>query len=159
MPQESERCGRRNPTKGKASIMQVRSSAENLVKKLRLRAPRLNNMNKETRRHRRILRHKRVRAKITGNALKPRLVVFRSNKHLYIQLIDDEKNKVLAAVSDLKIRSKKKGVELAKVVAHTMAEKAREHDVKKIVFDRGGYKYHGQIKVLAEELRAQGITF
>ena len=116
-------------------------------------------MNKETRRHRRILRHKRVRAKITGNALKPRLVVFRSNKHLYIQLIDDEKNKVLAAVSDLKMKSKKRGVELVKDLAGTMASKAKEKEVQKIVFDRGGYKYHGQIKVLAEELRAQGITF
>ena len=116
-------------------------------------------MNKETRRHRRILRHKRVRAKITGNVLKPRLVVFRSNKHLYIQLIDDEKNKVLAAVSDLKMKSKKRGVELVKDLAGTMASKAKEKEVQKIVFDRGGYKYHGQIKVLAEELRAQGITF
>lgn len=116
-------------------------------------------MIKETRRHRRILRHARVRAKIAGNAMRPRLVVFRSNKHLYVQLIDDEKNKVLAAVSDLKIKSKKKGVGLAKVVAQMMAEKTREKKVQKIVFDRGGYKYHGQIKVLAEELRAQGITF
>lgn len=116
-------------------------------------------MIKETRRDRRIARHARVRAKIAGNAMKPRLVVFRSNKHLYVQLIDDEKNKVIAMVSDLKITSKKKGVELVKAVAQMMAEKAKERKVQKIVFDRAGYKYHGQIKVLAEELRAQGITF
>jgi len=91
--------------------------------------------------------------------MKPRLVVFRSNKHLYVQLIDDEKNRVLASSSDLKIKSRKRGVELAKAVARMMAEKAKERKVQKIVFDRGGYKYHGQIKVLAEELRAQGITF
>jgi len=116
-------------------------------------------MIQETRKHRRRVRHARVRAKIAGNAMKPRLAVFRSNKHLYVQLIDDEKNKVLAAVSDLKIKSKKKGVELVKVVAQMMAEKAKERKVQKIVFDRGGYRYHGQIKVLAEELRAQGIAF
>ena len=116
-------------------------------------------MMKETRNQRRIVRHARVRAKIAGNATKPRLVVFRSNKHLYVQLIDDEKNKVLAAVSDLKMKLKKKGVERAKELAGMMAEKAKKHEVKKIVFDRGGYKYHGQIKVLAEELRAQGIIF
>lgn len=106
-----------------------------------------------------MVRHARVRAKIAGNAAKPRLVVFRSNKHFYVQLIDDEKNKVLAAVSDLKMKSKKKGVERARDLAAMMAEKAKEKKVQTIVFDRGGYKYHGQVKVLAEELRAQGITF
>ena len=116
-------------------------------------------MAKETRRHRRILRHARVRAKIAGSALKPRLVVFRSNKHLYVQLIDDETHRVLAAASDLEIKTKKKGVELAKAIAQTMAEKVKKHEVKKIVFDRGGYTYSGQIKVLADELRAQGIIF
>ncbi|HEY4509827.1 MAG TPA: 50S ribosomal protein L18 [Candidatus Paceibacterota bacterium] len=116
-------------------------------------------MIKETRRKRRILRHARVRAKIAGNATKPRLVVFRSNKHLYVQLIDDEKNMVLAAVSDLKLKSKKRGIERVKDLAAAMAGKAKEKAVQKIVFDRGGYKYHGQIKVLAEELRAQGIIF
>lgn len=105
------------------------------------------------------MRHARVRARIAGNTSRPRLVVFRSNKHLYVQLIDDENNKVLAAVSDVKMKSKKKGVENAKELAGMMAEKAKAHKVKKIVFDRGGYKYHGHIKVLAEELRAQGITF
>lgn len=91
--------------------------------------------------------------------MKPRLVVFRSNKHLYAQLIDDEKSQVIAAVSDMKIKSKKKGTELTKEVARMMAEKAREHKVEKIIFDRGGYKYHGQLRVLAEEMRAQGIKF
>ena len=116
-------------------------------------------MMKETRKQRRIVRHARVRAKIVGNAIKPRLAVFRSNKHLYVQLIDDEANKVLAAASDLKMKSKKRGVALAKELALSMAEKVKERGVQKIVFDRGGYTYHGQIKGLAEELRAQGIIF
>lgn len=116
-------------------------------------------MNKKTRNEKRIVRHRRVRAKIAGSASKPRLAVFRSNKHLYVQLIDDDKNRVLAAVSDLKVKSKKKGVELVKEIAHMMAAKAKECKVEKVVFDRGGYKYHGQIKVLADELRAQGIAF
>jgi len=116
-------------------------------------------MTKQTRNRRRILRHARVRAKIAGNASKPRLVVFRSNKHLYVQLVDDEKNQVIAAVSDMNIQPKKKGVQLAKAVAQMMASEAKARKVEKIGFDRGGYKYHGQIKVLAQELRAQGITF
>ncbi len=113
----------------------------------------------ETRNQKRIVRHRRVRAKIASNANRPRLAVFRSNKHLYAQLIDDEKNQVIAAVSDLKVKSKKRGVELAKEIANMMAAKMKEHKVEKIVFDRGGYKYHGQIKVLADELRALGIVF
>lgn len=116
-------------------------------------------MTKETRNTRRIVRHARVRARIEGSASKPRLAVFRSNKHLYVQLIDDEKNRVIASASDLKIKSKKKGVELVKEIAQMMASKVKDHKVEKIVFDRGGYKYHGQIKVLADELRAQGIVF
>ena len=116
-------------------------------------------MTKVTRQERRIVRHRRVRAKISGTASKPRLSVFRSNKHLYAQLIDDEKHQVIAAVSDLKIQSRKSGMELVKEVAHMMAAKAKERKVEKVVFDRAGYKYHGQIKVLADELRAQGIAF
>ena len=68
--------------------------------------------------------------------MKPRLVVFRSNKHLYVQLVDDEKNKVLAAVSDLKLKSKKRGVELARDLAILMAVKAKEKEVQKIVLSQ-----------------------
>ncbi len=116
-------------------------------------------MTKMTKRERRIVRHKRVRAKMSGSAVKPRLSVFRSNMHLYVQLIDDEKNKVIAAESDRNIKTEKKGIAIAKEVGKRLAQKAKEQNIEKIVFDRGGYKYHGQIKVLAEELRAQGLTF
>lgn len=116
-------------------------------------------MTKETRSDRRILRHRRIRAKIVGSAERPRLLVFRSNKHLYVQLVDDEKNIVIAAESDRDAKTEKKGIEVAKEVAKRIAQKAKEQKIGKIVFDRGGYKYHGHIKVLAEELRAQGIVF
>ncbi|MEK7542440.1 MAG: 50S ribosomal protein L18 [Patescibacteria group bacterium] len=116
-------------------------------------------MTKTTRKDKRIQRKKRIRAKIAGNATKPRLVVFRSNKHLYAQLIDDEKGQVLAASSDVKIKSEQKRTNIAKEVAKNIAEKAKEQKIGNIVFDRGGYKYHGQVKVLAQELRKQGIAF
>ena len=87
------------------------------------------------------------------------MVVFRSNKHLYVQLIDDQKNQVIASSSDRKIKSKKKGVEMAQEIGKLIAAKIKERNIEKIVFDRGGYKYHGQIKALAEEIRGRGITF
>ena len=116
-------------------------------------------MIKNTRSSRRRARHRRVRAKIVGSLARPRLSLFRSNKHLYVQLIDDEKGRVLASASDVKTKSQKRGVELAKEIGRQIAQKAEEQKIKKIVFDRSGYKYHGQIKVLAEEMRAQGVTF
>lgn len=106
-----------------------------------------------------MLRHRRMRAKIAGSAGKPRLSVFRSNKHLYVQLIDDEQGRVLAAASDRELTSKKKGVELAKEMGRLIAQEIKERKIEKIVFDRTGYKYHGQIKALAQEMRAQGIPF
>ncbi len=111
------------------------------------------------RKNKRIQRHKRIRAKLLGTAKQPRLVVFRSNKHVYAQLVNDEKGLVLAASSDAKTKSKQKKAEKAKEVAKDIAEKAGKLKIEKIVFDRGGYKYHGQVKVLAEELRAQGMKF
>jgi len=113
----------------------------------------------QTKKTQRTFRHKRVRAKITSLTTRPRLVVFRSNKHMYAQLIDDEKNQVIVASSDLKIKSKKKGTEMAKEIGKLIAAKIKERKIEKIVFDRGGYKYHGQVKALAEEVRLSGIIF
>lgn len=108
-------------------------------------------------------RHRRVRAKISGNSSRPRLCIFRSQKHIYAQLIDDQKGKVLAATSDLELKSKKekKGGKsfLAFEVGKMIAEKAKKLNVKKAVFDRGGYKYHGRIKSLEEGARKGGLNF
>jgi len=110
----------------------------------------------------RIRRHKRVRAKVFGTAQVPRLCVFRSNKHIYAQLIDDEKGKTLVAASDLEIKYKKKKItknEKALEVGKLIAKKAMEKKIKKVVFDRGGYKYHGRVKALAEGAREGGLIF
>lgn len=101
-------------------------------------------------------RHKRVRAKIFGTARRPRLCVFKSNQHIYAQLIDDEKGKTLVAASDLEI---KKSAEKTKEVGKLIAEKAKVKKIEKVVFDRGGYKYHGRVKILAEAAREGGLKF
>jgi len=120
-------------------------------------------------------RHRRLRAKIKGTAKVPRLCVFRSAKHIYGQLIDDEKGRTLVAASDRKIKvlknSKKTGKEkegkvgrMGKIarsyeVGRLLAERALNNKIKKIVFDRGGYKYHGRVKTLAEGAREGGLRF
>lgn len=98
-------------------------------------------------------RHNRVRAKIRGTSDRPRLCVFRSNKYIYAQLIDDEKGTVLAAVSG------KKAVKNSSKVGKSIAEKAKDKKIGKAVFDRGGYKYHGRVKALAEGVRKGGLKF
>ena len=99
----------------------------------------------------RIRRHKRVRARIKGTIKIPRLCVFRSNKYIYVQLINDEIGKTLASSkSDLK-KADKAGKDIAK--------KAEGLKIKKVVFDRGGYKYHGRIKALADAAREAGLKF
>ncbi|MBZ9577762.1 50S ribosomal protein L18 [Patescibacteria group bacterium] len=105
-------------------------------------------------------RHKRVRAKIFGTSKVPRLCVFRSAGHIYVQLIDDEKGKTLASASDLEIKKKKdKKAALATKVGNLIAKKAIEKKINKVVFDRGGYKYHGRVKALAEGAREGGLKF
>lgn len=117
----------------------------------------------------RIRRHRRVRAKIFGTKEKPRLCIFRSNKHIYAQLIDDNKGKILAVASDLELKQKIKSKEqrtkmdVAKEVGKLIAEKAKNlpagRQVEKVVFDRGGYKYHGKVKALADGAREGGLKF
>lgn len=105
-------------------------------------------------------RHKRVRAKIFGNSKVPRLCIFRSAKHIYVQIIDDEKGKTLVSARDLEIKKKKcKKVDISREVGKVIAEKAKEKKLKKVVFDRGGYKYHGRVKALAEGAREGGLKF
>ena len=127
-------------------------------------------MDTKIKREKRIRRHKRVRAKIFGTSKVPRFCVFRSNKHIYGQLIDDEKGKTLLSVSDfkigkLKIKKEKEKIERKAKIARAyeigkmIAEKALEEKIKKVVFDRGGYKYHGRVKAVAEGARDAGLLF
>lgn len=104
-------------------------------------------------------RKARVRAKIRGTETRPRFTVFRSHKHLYAQLIDDANNRVLAFSSDRNMARKAAKADVVKEIAKQIAHKAKEQHIEKIVFDRSSYAYHGTIKALAEELRAQGLSF
>lgn len=133
-------------------------------------------------------RHQRVRAKIRGTKDRPRLCVFRSSKHIYLQLINDEKGETVAAASDLELKNKKtattetlKNTEalksnfsvskkfrdsvvarktlLAYRVGQLIAKKARHKKITKIVFDRGGYKFHGRVKAAAEGAREEELKF
>jgi len=114
-------------------------------------------LKKEEKRNR---RHIRIRAKVKGTKKCPRLSVFRSNNHIYAQLIDDEKGKTILSASDIKIdKNKLNKVQLAKEIGSLLAKKAIENKIEKIVFDRGGYKYHGRIKAIAEGAREAGLKF
>jgi large subunit ribosomal protein L18 len=104
--------------------------------------------------------HSRIREKLSGTAERPRLNVFRSLNHIYAQVIDDQKGETLAAASTLALKSKTGGnVAAAKEIGKTIAERAREKGVKKVVFDRGGFLYHGRIKALADAAREAGLEF
>lgn len=109
----------------------------------------------------RLTRHNRVRSKVFGTASKPRLVVFRSLKNLYVQVIDDVKGVTLVA-ADLKEVAKKdvkNNIENATKLGELIAKKCTELKIKDVVFDRGGYKYHGKVKALAEGARKGGLNF
>jgi large subunit ribosomal protein L18 len=112
----------------------------------------------KTGRERRYKRHLRVRNKISGTAERPRLVVFRSLKHIYAQLVDDTANRTLATVSDLGIEQGKKG-ERAAEVGKLIAERAKSAGITRVVFDRAGYRYHGRIKAVADGARKGGLEF
>ena len=107
-------------------------------------------------------RHARVRAKLSGTAARPRLNVFRSNKHLYAQLIDDMGGVTLASAStiekDLNLESTS-NLEAAKLVGELVAKRAVEKGITAVVFDRGGYLYHGRIQALADTARENGLQF
>lgn len=119
------------------------------------------------------IRHKRVRAKIRGTAIKPRISVFKSNKNIFVQLIDDENSKTVASASsfeDKKSSDKKSSgknkfkigsisVKMAFAVGELLAERALTKKIQSAVFDRGGYKYHGVVKAVADGARKGGLKF
>jgi large subunit ribosomal protein L18 len=106
-------------------------------------------------------RHKRVRKKIAGTSERPRLVVFRSNRGIAAQLVDDLDGKTLAAASSLQLGKSFKGnkTEQAAAVGKLLAAAAKQADVETVVFDRGGYLYHGRVKALADAAREGGLKF
>ena len=106
-------------------------------------------------------RHKRVRTKVSGTAERPRLCVFRSNSNLYVQVIDDAKGNTLVSAStlDKEVKTKHANKEAAKEVGTLIAKKAIEKNITEVVFDRGGYIYHGVVKELAEAAREGGLKF
>jgi large subunit ribosomal protein L18 len=117
--------------------------------------------------------HERIRAKLRGTAERPRLAVFRSVAHIYAQVIDDNQGRTLVAASTVdkgasqpakgaKGKASKAGggnVAAAKSIGKLVAERAKEKGIKKVVFDRGGYQYHGRVKALADAARAAGLEF
>jgi len=107
----------------------------------------------------RIRRQNRIRAKISWTSQKPRLAVFRSNSNIYAQLIDDTAWKTLTSFSDLKLAKAGTKTDMAKEVGSQMAKKILDLKITDIVFDRGGFAYHGRVKALAEALRAGGLKF
>ena len=118
----------------------------------------------KTQRAARLRRHRRIRRQMVGSAQRPRLSVFRSLNHIYAQLIDDSQGRTLVAASDLEpgLRAQRNGkrkTEVAALVGQLIAEKARQAGIKAVVLDRGGFKYHGRVKALAEAARKAGLTF
>jgi large subunit ribosomal protein L18 len=105
--------------------------------------------------------HRRIRRKLRGTAERPRLAVFRSVAHIYAQLIDDNAGATLASASTVDKGGKTNGgnVAAAKAIGKLVAERAKEKGIKLVVFDRGGYQYHGRIKALADAARAAGLEF
>ena len=106
-------------------------------------------------------RHRRIRGKVVGTAERPRLAVFRSNKGIFAQLIDDESGKTLAGASWLGLAKSFKGnrIEQAEAVGKAVADAAKKAGIETVVFDRGGYLYHGRVKALADGAREGGLKF
>ena len=116
---------------------------------------------KTNRKMERARRHARVRRKISGTAERPRLCVYRSNTNLYVQIIDDVAGNTLVSAStlDKEVKTKYANKEAAKEVGALIAKRALEKNIKDVVFDRGGYIYHGVVKELAEAARSGGLNF
>lgn len=108
-------------------------------------------------------RHRRIRARIAGTSERPRLSVFRSNRHVWAQLIDDKIGKTILSSSDKEIAGNKKNqnvnISIGESVGEALAKKAKEKEINTALFDRGGYKYHGLIKAVAEGARKGGLNF
>lgn len=110
-----------------------------------------------TRLQKRKRRHNRIRARVRGTENRPRLAVFRSNKHLSVQLIDDGKGVTITQASDAEVKGKP--IERAALLGSLIATRAKEKSVNAVVFDRGGYRYTGRVATLAEAARKGGLTF
>ncbi|MDR1978601.1 MAG: 50S ribosomal protein L18 [Synergistaceae bacterium] len=121
-------------------------------------------MKKKSRNDMRVVRHERLRRTLAGTAAIPRMAVYHSLSHIYVQIIDDDKGHTLAAVStlDKSVKGAVKGtcnVDAAKVVGKLVAERAKAKGVEAVVFDRGGHMYHGKVKALADAAREAGLKF
>ena len=105
--------------------------------------------------------HKRIRRKVAGTTVRPRLAIFRSVAHIYAQVIDDAQGQTLVSASSLDKDGKTNGgnVAAAKAIGKLVAERAKEKGIKSVVFDRGGYQYHGRVKALADAAREAGLEF
>ena len=115
---------------------------------------------KKSRNDLRIKRHKKIRNKIVGTTEVPRLNVFRSNSNIFAQIIDDTKGITLASASSVSLKLKNgSNIEAAKKVGEEIAKEAAKAKLKTVVFDRGGYNYHGRVKALAEAAREKGLEF
>ena len=118
-------------------------------------------INKTDRKVTRTIRQKRVRTKVQGTSMRPRLCVFKSLNNIYAQVIDDEKQTTICSAStlDKAVKTKKSNKEAAKEVGTLIAKRAIEKNIKNVVYDRGGYIYHGIVKELAEAAREAGLEF
>jgi len=113
-------------------------------------------MDAKTKHKARVRRHVRVRRKISGDAERPRLAVYRSNRHIYAQLIDDVQARTIVAASDREVWGGSK-TDAAKAVGELLAERAKQAGVERVVFDRGGRLYHGRVAALADGAREKGL--
>ena len=119
-------------------------------------------INKQDREANRITRHRRIRRRVEGTTERPRLCVYRSNKHIYAQIIDDTTANTLVAASTLdeSLKTEKSwNVDSAKAVGELVAKRAKEKGIEAVVFDRGGYIYHGRVAAVAEAAREAGLNF
>ncbi len=118
-------------------------------------------MARESRNDIRVRIHARIRSRMAGSSERPRLAVFRSLNHIYAQLIDDQQGHTLvaAASTEKDLRGKGGNVEGAKLIGKTVAQRAKEKGINRVVFDRGGYQYHGRVKALADAAREAGLEF
>ena len=117
-------------------------------------------INKESKNAARVRKHARVRAKVSGTASCPRLCVFRSNKHIEAQIIDDVKRVTLVASSSVALKLENgSNIEAAKKVGEEIAKVCKAKGIEKVVFDRGGYLYHGRVQALADAAREGGLKF
>ena len=117
-------------------------------------------MAKQTKKEQRVARHVRLRKRLEGVAARPRLAVFRSLKHISAQIIDDDQGVTIASASSLEKTLKAAGnADGAKLVGAAIAERAKSKGIKQVVFDRGGYQYHGRVASLAEGAREAGVEF